>query len=128
MKKLIATVNEDHIFQGGTQSAPKDCDLIIIECLREIYAVGHVIKYLHQVARFAIKNRGPKGGDSSEVPPSMGIKPTTNPEMTRVRCGFATDSAEPKSWIESNATKSVAGKAVYLIISDAKEDGDFRYR
>ncbi|MCJ1230598.1 hypothetical protein MMC12_007272 [Toensbergia leucococca] len=107
------------------ESSPKDVDLFNLEYLNHVYTVGHLIKYLHPVARFSIKNGGPTGGLPAEPRPTLPNKPFTDPELIKLRCGFATDSADVKSWAKSRAIKTVAGKDVYLIISDAKEEVDF---
>ena len=56
------------------KSAPKDVDLFNVDYLGHIYTVGHLVKYLHPVARFAIKNGGPPGGHPSEQPPTLHVR------------------------------------------------------
>ena len=87
------------------------------------YHVGYLVKLLHPELRFGNKGLKNLAGFTKGPPPSIPVKPTSNPELTKLHCGMAKDDTKNKMWSQkgSRAFKVLAGHPVYLVIHDRRE-------
>ncbi|MCJ1396637.1 hypothetical protein MMC18_009528 [Xylographa bjoerkii] len=78
---------------------------------------SHLICLLPPHVRFLVMEHHDIEDLDVEIPPDKPVKPSSNPALTRLFCGFSRDSTPNKLWKKGKGWKMVASMEVYLTIA-----------